>query len=123
MNSLSALPVIIVIAFFGLLAIAALAAFVISIVQQRRYDRAALPSLDLPETQTVATDDEIVNESRFSNLDDNFTMDDEETNQLMKNLNKIEGIPEPKEPKKGRSIFGKNKTTNKGKDGDLNANS
>lgn len=123
MNLLNALPIILVIAFFGLLAIGAIAAFVISIIEQRRYDSAALPSLDLPETEEVVTDDESVTESRFASLDDEFTMDDEETNELMKNLNRLEGIPEKKESKKGFSLFGKPKTNNKGKDGDSDANS
>lgn len=124
MNLLNALPIILVIAFFGLLAIGAIAAFVISIIEQRRYDSASLPSLDLPETQeAIHTDDELVSESRFASLDDEFTMDDEETNELMKNLNRLEGIPEPKDSKKGFSLFGKKNTNNKGKDGDSDANS
>lgn len=123
MNLLNALPIILVIAFFGLLAIGAIAAFVLSIIEQRRYDSASLPSLDLPETKEVVTDDESVTESRFASLDDDFTMEDQETNELMKNLNRLESTPEKKDSKSGFSLFGKSKTTNKGKDGDSDANS
>lgn len=128
MNSsfLNVLPVVLLIAFFGLLAVGAIAAFVISIIQQRRYDNAALPSLDIEEEEEApdASDLEQVEEYRFAVEDDALVLEDEETNQLMRNIRKLDGTADRVEPKRqGFSLFRKDKTTNKGKDGDLDANS
>ncbi len=104
----SVLAVILLIAFFGLLAVGAIAAFIISVMQQRQYDTTALPDLGLPEEEVVEElleeDTEVVTESRFEGLDDAFSLEDEESQELMQNIFRAGGDPQAE--KSSKSVLG-----------------
>jgi len=127
------LLVILVIAFFGLLAVGAIAAFVISVMQQRQYDTTALPDLGLPEDEVVEElltedDDEIVTESRFEGLDETLVLEDEESQALMQTIFKAGGDPQAEKPSKSvlGGLVGAFKRTNpveKKEEGQANADS
>lgn len=103
------LSVILLIAFFGLLAVGAIAAFIISVLQQRQYDTSALPDLGNDEEEVVEIlpddDSEVVAESRFENLDDELVLEDAESQQLMQTIVKAGGDT-PTEDKQSKSILG-----------------
>jgi len=129
MASLNVVFVIGVIAFFGLLAVGAIAAFVYSVIQQRQYDTTSLPDLgyDAPEEEApifAEEEDEVVTESRFEQSQEELVLEDEETNQLMKSLNKATGESEGQaKPSVIAGLFKSNKTLDKGKEGEANADS
>lgn len=88
---------IIVIAFLSLIGIAALGAitfFIIGVLQQKRYDNQAMPSLGIEKEETVIDDnhllyeDEYISESVFTVTDnsDDSQVGDIETDRLLKDV-------------------------------------
>lgn len=108
MNIWNVLPVVMVIALFGLLAIGAIAAFVIAIMQQRRYDNTKLPALDeLMNPHANGTDGETEESegSLFETPDEPLVLEDEETNELMKAIHKLDGADSKSQQKTTKNSF------------------
>lgn len=128
MSAGNVLFVILVIAFFGLLAAGAIAAFVFSIIQQRHYDTTSLPDLGLgspedEEEQIAEKEDEIISESRFETQEEELVLEDGESNELMKNIMRASGTEIPNQRKVGLPSVFKTKTDNKEMEGQSNADS
>lgn len=107
--NLNILAVIGLLAFFGLLAAAAVAATVYSVIQQRRYDKTTLPDITVSDEVEVSHEDdnsEVIEENRFATVDDEASFDDEESNDLMKSIEKAAGVA-AKPAKPGRNWFNK----------------
>lgn len=108
------LPATLILAFFGVCALGAIAAFIVSLIQQRRYETTALPDLgiEIPDDSGEAEDEnETILESRFALDDDDEGFDgwdDEETNQIMRELNDLKNGSAPSKSSKS-SIFGRKK--------------
>jgi len=105
------LPATLILAFFGVCALGAIAAFIVSLIQQRRYETTALPDLgiEIPDDSGESEDEnETILESRFALDDDDEGFDDEETNQIMRELNDLKNSSAPSKSSKS-SIFGRKK--------------
>lgn len=103
----TSLIAILVIASFGLLSVGAIAATVYSFYQQRVYDKTTLPALypDEPKTQVIVDDhdDDPIAEPRFQldpDDDDDFTLEDKESNELMRSIERAAGIEKKPAPQK-----------------------
>lgn len=108
------LPAVLILAFFGLCALGAIAAFVVSLMQQRRYETTALPDLgiEIPDVQEDSdNEDENITESRFAMDDDDDEgfgqWDDDENSQIMRELNELKNGSANKTERK--SLFGRKK--------------
>lgn len=100
----STLVAILVIATFGLLTVGAIAATVYSFYQQRVYDNTTLPALypvdDKPKQPVIADDDDPNEPVRFElDDDDAFVLEDSESNELMRSIEKAAGIAPKTAPK------------------------
>lgn len=104
------------IVFLGLAALGAIWAFVYSILQQRKYDTAALPDLGdsdvIVEEIQYYDDSEYIPESRFLSEDEGEEkelFEDEETQELLRTFSKVSSEESPKQNSTKRIRFRKEK--------------
>jgi len=106
MSHWNVLIVIGIISLFGLLAVGAIAATVYAVYLQRKYDKTVLPDLtdntatdqvvdDYPEEDLI----EQITENRFAPIDEDLALEDKESLDLMRSIERAAGIErKPKKP-------------------------